>query len=303
MPTRLPTAKVRSRAFLAVTIGAVVLISAAPVRATTAGQNGRIAYSRERPKVALLLTIRPDGSHQRLLAKHYHVRWPDWSPDGEWVAYCAQARHSGSDIYVVRSDGTGRHRLTDFAGYDCKPAWSPDGEWVAFDRVVDGAKRVLAIHPDGTGLHLLVGNAEDAQFSPDGEWIAFTRVKNDHQAVFVRRVDGGLARRITPLSIRGVQPDWSPSGARIAFLSPEYHFGLPNVFAVNPDGSNLLQVTHIRRAAWGVLDVSWSPNGRRMVIDLDFDAYTIRAGGGHRHRIADVNLPLSSPDWGPRPTS
>jgi Tol biopolymer transport system component len=305
MPTKPSSAKVRSRTLFAVACVAVVAVvmSAAPAGATPPGQNGRIAFVRPRPQVASLLTIRPDGSHRRLLTQHFQIASPDWSADAAWIAYCARApRKHSPDIWVIGSDGTHRHRITKFTGYDCDPAWSPDGEWIAFDRVVDGARRVMAVHPDGTGLHVLAGDAQDAQYSPDGERIAFTREENQHDAVYVRGVDGGPARRITPPSIRAVQPDWSPSGARIAVLAPAYRFGTSNLYTVNQDGTNLVQVTHISRAGFGILDVSWSPNGRRMVLDLDFDVMTIRAGGGHRHRIAHAIHP-SHPDWGSRPAS
>jgi TolB protein len=50
-----------------------------------------------------------------------------WSPDGRWVVF-SQFRHTearASDIWIVRSDGSGRRRLTTSPGLDTDPSWGP----------------------------------------------------------------------------------------------------------------------------------------------------------------------------------
>ncbi|HEY7280338.1 MAG TPA: hypothetical protein VID47_01985 [Actinomycetota bacterium] len=297
---------VRTCTFASVVILSIVGL-ALPGRATPPGRNGRIAYVFNHPRYSKLLTARPDGSDIRRLVKIPDISSLDWSPDARRIVFCGlavppSAAPPRDHIFLVQSDGTGRRRLTRYAGHDCEPTWSPDGEWIAFDRrLASGATRILAIRPDGTGVHLLVPNAADPQYSPDGRWIAFTREIDQMQAVFVRRVGGGPVHRITPLHMRAVQPEWAPSGERIAVLAPYYPFGLSNVYTMDPDGSNRRQITHVRSAGFGILDASWSPDGRRMVLQLDNRVVLIRTGGGHMRVLGTGTADLRAPDWGSRP--
>jgi len=68
---------------------------------------------------------------------------PAWSPDGEWITFMLSFDdgHSitGSDIHVIKRDGTYRNNLTKTPDiHEMNPQWSPEGIWIVFDTDAHG---------------------------------------------------------------------------------------------------------------------------------------------------------------------
>ena len=112
----------------------------------------------------------------QLIASTMREDTPQFSPDGEWIAFSSE-RAGSTDIWIGRSDGSGLRRLTFLDGFAGTPRWSPDGEWIAFDlrppsskpdiwlvRVAGGETRQLATN---------TGGADVPSWSNDGRWIYF----------------------------------------------------------------------------------------------------------------------------------
>jgi Tol biopolymer transport system component len=60
------------------------------------------------------------------------VNWgPFWHPDGEHILYGTSAQgHDNYELYLMRSDGTRKTRITFANGADVLPAFSPDGKYL-----------------------------------------------------------------------------------------------------------------------------------------------------------------------------
>jgi Tol biopolymer transport system component len=90
---------------------------------------------------------------------------PEWSPSGDELAFARHYR-GRSDIYVVRSDGSGLRRLTRHAGQHSWPAWSPDGKRIAFVSGLRRTRSVSSMNVDGSQVRRLTGGAVDYAY-PD----------------------------------------------------------------------------------------------------------------------------------------
>jgi len=107
---------------------------------------------------------------------------PQASPDGSHIVFTLrttdlEANTGRTDLWLVRSDGTGLRRLTSHPSNDHNPRWTPDGKTVLFLSNRSGSSQVWRIPIDGgeaeqvTDLALDVGNLI---LSRDGRHMAFT---------------------------------------------------------------------------------------------------------------------------------
>lgn len=106
---------------------------------------------------------------------------PRWSPDGNWVAFiCQESGHD--DLWMIRPDGEGLHRVTELGYSIAQYAFSPDGTRVALTVIREGSFDlvVVALSPEGehvqaslTNLRIGMGVHSNPNWSPDGKAITF----------------------------------------------------------------------------------------------------------------------------------
>lgn len=115
-----------------------------------------------------IYAIRPNGKDLHVL----HHGSGTWSPDGRSVAYVSARDRNGetcgsgwlphcvwnTELYIRHTAGAPR-RLTFDRQDESAPAWSPNGKWIAFlqGRAESFSGKLMAIRPNGSGLHKLLG--------------------------------------------------------------------------------------------------------------------------------------------------
>ncbi len=112
-------------------------ISAAPGRYPAWEPAGtRIAYTGTVHEDRLwreLFVLEPDGSNPvRLTYSEEEERHPQYSPDGQKIAYTRLGSGGPSQIWVMGADGSGPRAITTEGG--SHPSWSPDGGRIVFVR-------------------------------------------------------------------------------------------------------------------------------------------------------------------------
>jgi Tol biopolymer transport system component len=227
----------------------------------------RIAAAQERvasrPSALIVFTndqlysIRADGTQRRQLTSGFsEAYWPQWSPDGRWIAFAGRrASDPGRELYVMGSDGSGLRRLTSVEGRVSTPAWSPGGGRLAF--VDRDSRRLFVVRADGTGLKPVTQENRNLYFpawSPDGREIAFESCSAAFGDCSIRVVNVTTGD-LTDIGT-GWAPAWSP-GLSIAFLDSSW------LSVVSRDGNSRPLVpiapAHVVRGP-----PAWSPDGGRI---------------------------------------
>ena len=139
---------------------------------------------------------------------------PRYSPDGSRITFNSSSA-GGSQIYVMRADGSDVRALTNDDYANVAPNWSPDG------------KSVLYSSYRG---HLAIDELEDpgaARVLPKKDWFAVTL-----------DVETGNAKAIAGGERVVLRPIWSPDGGHVAFISVGAT-GQPDIYVVGSDGRDL----------------------------------------------------------------
>jgi TolB protein len=199
---------------------------------------------------------------------------------------------SYNDIYIMNQDGSNVLRLTNNYFDDKAPCWSPDATRIAFESMRDGNYEIYLMNLDGSNQVNLTNNPYYVDKEPAwGPKVAFTSNRDGQDEIYTINPDGsGLVRLTT--NGGNSQPDWSPDGHKICYVSNG------NVFVMNADGSGQTQLTNnYNQNQWP----AWSPDGTKIAYaanpDWDWEIYMMNADG-----TSQTNLTVSSIEDDTHPT-
>jgi dipeptidyl aminopeptidase/acylaminoacyl peptidase len=109
---------------------------------------------------------------------------PQVSPDGRWIVFVLREtdledNRGRTNLWLVRTDGTGLSRLTSHPQNDSNPRWSSDAKSVWFLSTRSESSQVWRIRIDGGEAEQVTDQPLDVENlvildKPDGKYIAFT---------------------------------------------------------------------------------------------------------------------------------
>lgn len=228
-----------------------------------------------------------------------------WSPDGtEIVASCVF--YLSADDYITElctiNVETGEvEKLTDAPDdYKYAPSWSPDGS----------NQRLLATVPQLAGPVSWSPEGKQLMYAARGEEGCGDDIYLDE--IYLIDVEQGISVNLTNSpGMDDCFPVWSPDGTRIAFSSHK-RMGTEQIYVMNADGSNVIQLTDGRDEKLDFYWPSWSPDGKRIaftgelvrlgpeseqwcgIFVMDIDSHSMTELIGSK----DVNY--GPPVWSPR---
>jgi Tol biopolymer transport system component/imidazolonepropionase-like amidohydrolase len=143
-------------------------------------------------------------------------------------------------------------------------------------------------------LTLTQGTNIAAAVSPDGTTVVF-----DLQGtLWVMPAAGGEAKPITDALYDARQPQWSPDGGKITFQS--FKDGAWHVYAVAPDGANLVQLTD---GGFDEREPVFSPDGAWLAFSSDrsgnYDIWVAHSDGSEPRMLTTSPANEHTPTWSP----
>ncbi|MBT4099245.1 MAG: hypothetical protein HOM68_14580 [Gemmatimonadetes bacterium] len=229
-------------------------------------------------------------------------RMPEWSPDRRRLAFSSNAAGT-YDIYVVDADGSNESNLTEGLGDEHGPQWSPDGATLIFDSNRVGDWEIMSVPSDGGELTNLSFNPAlgdmGGRWSPDGEHVVYEpRDAQMRSSLWLVDLTGSrteLAAR-TPGHFR-----WSSTGRHLAF--DRFEGDLCDVFVVQADGSNIVNVSRNSGDKCASGHFAWSPDGHRLGFVSNRsghrNAYSCDPSGGDQIQLTDTAQQHDFMGWFP----
>jgi Tol biopolymer transport system component len=242
---------------------------------------------------------------------------PIWSPDGSRYMYLPDG--NSTQLHVANADGSGDRVVFETSHNLQRPSWSPDGHKIVFNEDY-GLISVVDVDQSTVTSYPTVPRPDHVQWLANGTRLSFINNTGEARGIYVMNADGTDVRKI--IQAYGFDFDrfaWSKDETILAFIGDfeeDISIG-PQLYFVNPDGTNLRKVTP---APWidnpsGQLVMDWSPvaGDNRLAFTLEgWDPFEPRANGLYvinadgvatriynPYALGSVGTDFDNPRWSP----
>jgi serine/threonine protein kinase len=136
--------------------------------------------------------------------------------------------------------------------------------------------------------------------------IAFASDRAGAPQIFVMNADGSNPHQLTDLPNGACQPDWSPDGTRLVFISPclkrQDQYPGAQLYIIKADGSGLVQLPSVEG---GDFDPAWSPDNLSIAFaslrDGTLQIYVLSLQDSNVFQLTQQVSDMRLPDWSRQP--
>lgn len=233
--------------------------------------------------------------------------WPMWGRDG--YIYFVSDRDPGgvTNIWRVSEKGGKAEKVTQFTSGDVRwPAISADGKTIVFEHDfgiwrLDVASRKAApirldieaetqLNPEE--IRTFQSRADQFHVQPNGRRVVFSI----YGELFTAPVEEGDLVQLTEGAARDREPQWSPDGRHIAYVSDQS--GREEVWVVPAEGGTAQKITDLDTLK---MELRWSPDSKDILFTTSDSRLFRHTLGGQTIQLAaskygNISSPVMSPD-------
>lgn len=240
------------------------------------------------------------GERKVMVTGEPYVQHPAVSPDGRWIAFVLGPGTFAHDLYVMRSDGSERRRLTEDGAWIGGITWTRDSEELVFSSERSGVFGLWRIRRQGGGPEAVAGAGYDAwhpTVSGDGKWLGFETRKVNVNLWRLPAEAGGVerAKAFVVSSRLSLQADASPDGNRLVFVSNRA--GPNELWVQDGEGREPRRLTAEKEGG----SPRFSPDGKWIAFDArregHADVFVIDVEGKGTRRLTRGAVDEYLPSW------
>jgi TolB protein len=257
-------------------------------------KRAEIEYQRYRYR---LMVADWDGYGSReVYASWNPILSPDWSPDGQKLAFVG-FNGGGPIVRVVDLSTLEGQTIAKFKGVNSAPAWSPDGSKIAYSSSQHGSPDVH-IYDVLTGQHTRFGTHygidTEPSWSPTGDSFLFTSNRTGKPQIYSYSVNDQSVSRMTFEGDENANGSYNSDASQMLMV----HEG-GQIAVLEPETGRLTMLTN------GEFDESpsFSPNGDMVLYKTEqqFEpAFVVASSDGRvRTRLSLVSGDVREPAWSP----
>jgi TolB protein len=159
------------------------------------------------------------------------------------IAFCAEVKPGYKEIYTANYDGSGLKKITSNRSLSVEPAWEPGQKRLVYTMYSKMFTDIIEYDVASARSRRLIqfpGLNAGAAVSPDGRYFAVILSKDGTVDLYVKSINTKYMKRLTKGKSSESSPCWSPSGAKLCFVSDQSRS--PKLYVIPVGGGNMTKL-------------------------------------------------------------